>query len=247
MKDTGAADPRLAGALEAYDGTPRAYAEVLAALAGARVFVAIAAKSTAEHIESGSGLRAESSAEMALLSLLASDGQRAVPAFADTGALTAWRPEARPVPVSASYLARAAIDDDAAAIILDPDRAAVVVFRSDLTALADGYLPVSGSGLAVRRTSETLTVPETEPDPELVAALAAAVGPECLRAARLLQGHAGPVLGVVPTGRLDAAELAALAQRIMVRLGSALPPDGLDLAVVPTTGPGYPLPLRSAR
>ena len=49
---------------------------------------AITATSTAEHVEAGTGLRAESSAEMALVSLVASDGARAIPAFADNNALS---------------------------------------------------------------------------------------------------------------------------------------------------------------
>ncbi|MCU1588773.1 MAG: uncharacterized protein JWP11_29, partial [Frankiales bacterium] len=178
MIDAGDADPRLAAALAAYDGSPAARAETLAALSGARVFVPITATSTAEHRADVTGLRAESSAEMALVSVVASDGERGVPAFADTAALRRWRLDVRPVAVSADYLARAVLDDGAAAVVLDPDRAAVVVRRPDLEALAAGYVPVGGARLAVRRTATTLTAPAVPPDPALVAALAAAVRPE---------------------------------------------------------------------
>jgi hypothetical protein len=136
MTDTGQADPRLTGALDAYDGTPAAHAEVVAALAGARVFVAITATSTAEHVAPESGLRAESSAEMTLVSLVASDGARAIPTFTDATTLVAWRVDFRPVPVQGRDLARAALDDGAAAVLLDPTGAAVVVRRDDLTSMA---------------------------------------------------------------------------------------------------------------
>ena len=136
MTDDGAADSRLSAALLAYNGSPRARAEALAALAGARVFVAITATSTAEHVESGTGLRAESSAEMALVALLASDGERAIPAFIDAAALADWRVDFRPVPVQAAALARAALDDGAAAVLVDPAGAAFVVRRDELTAMA---------------------------------------------------------------------------------------------------------------
>jgi hypothetical protein len=133
--DDGAADPRLAAALASYDGSAPTRADVLATLAEARVFVAITATSTAEETTSH-GLRAESSAEMALISLVASDGERAVPAFLDTAALAGWRSDVRPVPVPVPALARAALDDGAVALLVDPAGARFVVRRAELTAMA---------------------------------------------------------------------------------------------------------------
>lgn len=242
MTDTGAADPRLAAALAAYGDsgdTPATRAELLAAVAGARLFVAITASSTAEELVNG--LRAESSAEMALVSLMSSDGVRALPAFADTVALRRWRLDVRPVPVDATYLCRAALDDGASAVVLDPGGVAAVLREPDLRALADGYVPVAGADLAVRRTTDELTAPQTPPDAALVAALGRALRDEPVRDARLLDGPAGPVLGVVPKRPLDPPALAALAARLMHRLGADLPAGGLDLAVVPAGGPGYPV------
>jgi hypothetical protein len=141
VSDDGRADPGLAAALASYDGSPASRARALAVLGGARVFVAITATSTAEHVEGGTGLRAESSAEMALVSLVASDGERAIPAFLDAVTLVGWRPEFRPVPVRGRELARAALADDAAAVLLDPGGAAVIVRRDDLAAMA---LPPGG-------------------------------------------------------------------------------------------------------
>jgi hypothetical protein len=240
VSDDGTADPRLAAALQADDGSSVTRAEVLAALAGARLFVPITATSTAEHVAPGTGLRAESSAEMALLSLVASDGERAIPAFADVAALRRWRQGVRPVPVGSAYLARAALDDGAAALLLDPDGAGVVVRRSDLESLAAGYVPVPGATLAARRTQVSLSQPAAV-DPDLVRALAAALAPERPRAARLLDGPGGPVVGIAPRRPLDPSALAALAQRVMGRLGDALPAQGLDLTVVPPRGPGHPV------
>lgn len=136
MTDDGRADPRLVAALTSYDGSARSRADTLAAFADARVFVAITATSTAEHVEAGTGLRAESSAEMALVSLLASDGERAVPAFVDVATLTRWRAAFRPVRVLGRQLAQAALDDGAAAVLVDPVAAPFVVRRAELVALA---------------------------------------------------------------------------------------------------------------
>jgi hypothetical protein len=244
VEDTGAADPRLAAALAAYGGDDPSHeasarAEVLAALVTARLFVAITATSTAEDTVAVTGLRGESGAEMALVSILSSDGERAVPAFLDTASLRRWRLDVRPVPVAGSHLAQAALGDGAAAVLLDPAGTGFVARAGELSALAAGYVPVAGAALAARRTTAQLTTLTTDPDPALVAALRAALRPERLRSARLLAGPGGIVLGIAPRNALDAGTLAALAQRVRARLGPALPREGLDVAVVPPHGPGH--------
>lgn len=241
MTETGLPDERLAAALSAHrgDATPATRAEVLAALVGARVFVAIRATSTAEHVDAGTGLRAESSAEMALLSLVGSAGGRAVPLFLDAGGPVAFREGARPVPLPAPEACAAAVQDGAVAVLLDPPGAALAITGADLTELAAGRVPIS-AGLSSRRTTAGLSEPE-DVDPSLVDALGRALRGEDVRSARLLAGPDGLVLGLV--GDLDPAALAALAARVLERVGPNLPAGGLDLAVVAEHGSGRPVPL----
>jgi hypothetical protein len=186
---------------------------------------------------------------MALMSVLSSTGARALVVFADGHRVQHWRPEARPVPVPGPQACATALADDAAALVVDPAGAALVVDRAEMIALAHGRVPVPGTGLATRRTVEALTGAGAgfRPDPDLLAAIAAALAGEPVRAARLLDGPDGPVLGVVPTGSPGPAGLAALAARLVERLGPHLPGQGLDLAVVPADGPGEQVPLRRPR
>lgn len=246
VSDTGVADERLAAALTAWTGapSPAAAAEIHAAFAGARVFAAITATSTAEHVDPGTGRRAESSAKMALLTLVGSAGGRALPVFLDVGAAVGFREGARPVPLSGPDACTAAWQDGAVAVLLDPAGASFVVTGSALAELAAGRVPIAGTTLSARRTTEQLTQPG-QADPALLRALADALKDEAVRAARLLDGPAGPVLGLVPNHRLDAAGLAALAARVLPRLGAALPPAGLDVAVVGPDGPGLVVPVTS--
>lgn len=244
--DTGAADERLVRALAAWRETGQGRSEVLAALCGARVFAAITATSTAEHVDAGTGLRAESSADMALLTLV-TDGHRALPVFTSTGALQRWRLDARPVTVPGEQVCAAALEQGAGTLLLDLDLA---VTGQELVDLSRGYVPVTGSSLATRvadrGTTEGFRTP-IDPPKELLRALASALSGEPVATARLLDGPDGPVLGVVPTRPLAAVELADLARRLVVRLGPALPPEGLDLAVVPPEGPGATVPGRVTR
>ena len=233
-QDDGAADPRLLAAIES-GSHPR----VLAALADARVFAAIAATSTAEHVTE-TGLRAESTAEMAVLLLEAGD-ERALPVFTSLGAMKRWRLDARPVPLTGPQACQAALDEGASAVVLD---SVVTVQGPELHSLATGWVPVAGADLASRHEDTELRHPAVPVPAGLEAALKAALAGERLTAARLIEGPDGLVLGVAPREALDAGALVALAHRVMGRLGDALPPEGLDLAQVPPRGPGLPLVTR---
>jgi hypothetical protein len=228
VSDDGRPDPRLEAAI-----AEGAVAEVLAALAGARVFAGISATSTAEEVTEH-GLRAESSAEMAVL-LVEVDGSRALPVFSSVAALRRWRIEARPVPLLGPQACQAALDEGAQALLLD---ASVTISLAEVRTLAQGWVPVAGTALSSRHAAIELRPPTTPVPDAFLRALGQALEPEGLRAARLLEGPDGLVLGVAARRPLDPAALAALAQRVMSALGDALPPEGLDLAQVPRRGPG---------
>ncbi len=224
--------------MAAYDGGGAALAEVLAALLTARVFLPLAAQALTTQASAVPGLRQESAAQMALLSLVAPDGARALPAFLDGHQVQGWRADARPVPVSGADACRTVLEDGAVALLLDPTGAAVPVSGAALAELAAGRVPVDGA-LSTRRA--VVELGDGDVDPALLAALPAALAGEPVTAARVLTGPDGPVLGLV-TG-LAPADLAALAARVRLRLGRDLPAAGLDLAVVPPGGPGRAVPL----
>jgi hypothetical protein len=225
--DAGSADPRLVAALASEDR-----AQLLAALVDARVFAGISATSTAEH-----GLRAESSAEMAVL-LLEVDGRRALPVFSDVVGLRRWNLAARPVPLTGAQACQAALDEGAGSVVLN---SSVVLDAAEVAALAAGWVPVPGSTLASRHQQVQLTAPVSVVPAGLVEALRRALRQEPVVAARLLDGPDGLVLGICTRSPLEPSALAALAQRLMTRLGDALPPAGLDLAQVGARGPGVPV------
>jgi hypothetical protein len=239
VRDDGLADPAVTAALQewAADRTSATRAAALTGLVGARVFAAVTARSTAEHVDPGTGLRAESTAEMALVTLAGSSG-RGVPVFLDVPSLLAFDPGARPVRLSVPEACTAALQDGAVAVLVDPPGAALVLAGPELAELAQGRVPVPGAPLSARSSRAALTTP-ADPDSDLMRQLSAALRDEPVKAARLLDGPDGPVLGVVPDRPLDPAALAALAGRIAPRLDRPL-----DLAVVPPDGPGVPVPGR---
>jgi hypothetical protein len=105
LADRGEPDPQLVAALAARD--PEA---IRAALTEARLLVAVVALPGAEHASEG---------EMALALLEAADGAQALPAFTGLQALSAWRPDARPVPRPATEVIAYATAERLP-VVLDP-------------------------------------------------------------------------------------------------------------------------------
>ncbi len=155
--DDGAADPVLAEALVDYDraagqgqaeAATRASQEVLARLQDTRLLVPVVAVVTEfEDTNTGpgaddaaSGLPREKTSDMAAVLMTGRDGRTALLAFTGTAAMDRWDPAARPVPVPARQAARAAIQDEASALLLDVAGPAMFVVQGeDLTSLAAGH------------------------------------------------------------------------------------------------------------
>lgn len=128
--DEGAVPPRLAAALTAHACGRGDLADVVAALAGERLLVPVVAVSG----ESEPG----TSAQMALVTLTAPDGRRALPAFTSTAAMAAWDGAARPVPVESRRAALSAVDEGCELLVLDPGTTSLLLPRPALWALARG-------------------------------------------------------------------------------------------------------------
>jgi hypothetical protein len=115
--DVGEVDPGLAAALAAYEQTG-AHQEVVALLRDTRVLVPVVALlGEVEYDEHG--LAHDKTSDMAAVLMTGHDGRTALLAFTCTASLEAWNPEARPVPVSARHAALAAVQEQAAALLLD--------------------------------------------------------------------------------------------------------------------------------
>jgi len=79
----------------------------------------------------------DKSSHMSVVSMVSADGRRGLLAFTGLDALQAWDPSARPVPVSGTDAARAALDDGCEAMVIDvAGPRNQVVIEADLIALA---------------------------------------------------------------------------------------------------------------
>lgn len=142
VDDDGSADPALADALRGHTRGSVSYPEVLARLAGARLLVPVVA--VLGEVEVGDdGLARDKTSDMAAVLLTGADGRLALLAFTDLTALAAWDPAARPVPVAAHLAAATAVQEGAAALVVDVAGAhPLVVADDDLQRIAAGWRPV---------------------------------------------------------------------------------------------------------
>jgi hypothetical protein len=203
--DDGSADAALSEALGAHRrGEIDRYA-LYPLLAGKRVLAPVVAiLGESEPVESGegAGLRRDKDSEMALVTLLAADGAKAVPVFTSTDKLSVWGttsgfPAARPVPVSVERAAAAALQEEADVLLLDVG--------------TDEQFELSGAALRAFADGRVPTPPDA--DPEVVAALLA-------------------VLRSVPevADVLESARVGAFAQGAVLELGFTKDTDPRKLA-----------------
>ncbi len=174
--DRGAADPRVTAVLAAYQAGQASEQAVLAALAAARLLVPVIAVLPdgavgPEQRDPGKG---DKDSEMVLPTLIGRDGRPAVLAFTGLDALARWRPDARPVPVEADRVWRAAIADGCAVVIDVAGPVPLAVEGARLAALAAGQ-----------------PVPSPHEDPDVRADVRAALSAEpAIAGFRLAPGRA---------------------------------------------------------
>lgn len=138
--DRGEVPPALAAALAAYAEAPaEGRVDLLEALRGSRLLVpVVAVLGEVEHDEAG--LAHDKSSDMAAVLLRGEDGRLALLAFTGAEPLARWDPEARPVPVPTAVAAQSALQDDAAALVVDVAGPLPVVLEGeDLHGLAAGW------------------------------------------------------------------------------------------------------------
>jgi hypothetical protein len=116
--DDGAGEPALRAALVAYGADPGRQLDVLLALQGARLLVPVLAVLGEAEVDE-SGLARDKTSDMATALLTGRDGRQALLAFTGLDTLSAWRADARPVPVPAALAARSALQEGASALVLD--------------------------------------------------------------------------------------------------------------------------------
>lgn len=133
--DTGDDEPRLRAALSVYavDGAEN---PVLAVLADARLLVAVVTSTQGEPVDGP----VQKEGEVSAVLMRGLDGRVALLAFTSTDAMRRWNAGARPVPVTGTTAAAAAVADGARALLVDvAGPVTLVVETAELAELAAGH------------------------------------------------------------------------------------------------------------
>lgn len=205
-QDDGSADPALVDLLAACHAGNATRQAVYAALAGQRVLAPVVAV-LGESADAGTNaggvqLRRDKDSDMALVTLVAGDGAKALPVFTSTESLAAWSaatglPDARPVPIVLAKAAAAALQEDADVLVLDPG--------------TGGQFSLTGGALRTFAAGRTPLPPDA--DPEVLDALRTALRAVPQVAAVLDTARIGPDMGdgaVLELGFAPEADLEAL-------------------------------------
>jgi SseB protein N-terminal domain len=155
--DDGAADPRVAQALAAYVAGEGSEQAALVALSAARLLVPVVAVLS----DGSASPKGDKNSEMVLPTLIGQDGRPAVLAFTCLDTLARWRSNARPVPAEADRVWRAAVADGCAVVI-------------DVA----GPVPLAVEGARLGALAAGQPVPPPHEDPDVRAAVEAAVAAE---------------------------------------------------------------------
>ncbi|EST39661.1 hypothetical protein N566_00735, partial [Streptomycetaceae bacterium MP113-05] len=230
--DDGGADPALAEALAAWRRDPSQEGRLLSILRDARLLVPVVA--VLGEAETGEdGLRRDKSSDMAVPTLNAPGGRRALPAFTSTVSLARWQADARPVAVPLRQALLAAAQEGADTVVID---------------LA-GPVPYELTGAALRDLAATGPAGSRGrlDDPEVVAALRRVLAAQTAVAGAHLVPSGGDTDGTLALALAPDADPVHAAGRVARELAAdevlrAALVRGLDLAVLP---PGSSLPERA--
>jgi SseB protein N-terminal domain len=207
--DHGAADPRVAAALAAWQSGQGSEQAALTALAATRLLVPVIAvlpdpaagrPAPADHDEDrgkdqdhhpGRNKDRDKNSEMVMPTLIGQDGRPAVLAFTGLDALARWRPDARPVPAEADRVWRAAVAGGCAVVIDVAGPVPLAIEGARLAALAAGQ-----------------PVPPPHDDPDVQAQVGAALTEAA--SAQVAPAGAVPVIAgfSLAPGRADGTDLA---------------------------------------
>jgi len=136
--DDGSPDPRLLEAILRFRARELDQAEVIEALAGARLLIPLLAERGGDGV-GPTGLVVDKTQELSIVTVSSPDGRRVLPAFTGVAAMTAWNATARPIPVDARRVALAAAGEGTDIVVLDPTSPTeFAVRRPALRALALG-------------------------------------------------------------------------------------------------------------
>jgi hypothetical protein len=135
--DDGSADAHLAQALIKVSRGKAPLADVVDALAYARVLIPVLATGEQRHLGKH-GVEQDHVASTGVVAVQMPDGRAALPVFTDVDAMKAWNAQARPIPAEGPRAALAAMAEEWSTLVINPGMETVLIPRPAVWALGQG-------------------------------------------------------------------------------------------------------------
>lgn len=117
--DDGSAPPALIEVIARFRAGDTDAASVVRVFAESRLLIPLLAV-LGESGVNNQGRTVDKSQELSIVTVEGPDGRTVLPVFSSVAAMTAWNPDARPVPVSGGRVAVAAVSEGTELVVLDP-------------------------------------------------------------------------------------------------------------------------------
>ncbi|WP_081882139.1 SseB family protein [Cryobacterium sp. MLB-32] len=117
--DDGLAPEALIAALRLFHAREAGEEGVVEAIRVSRLLIPLVT-ALGEAGENERGVTIDKTQELSIITVAGPDGRNVLPAFTSTAAMTAWNPDARPVPADAVRVALAAAQENTDLVVLDP-------------------------------------------------------------------------------------------------------------------------------
>lgn len=117
--DDGSAPEKLIEAIRRFRAGELGEADVVDAVRESRLLVALVAELGDVGV-SALGHTVDKSQELSIVTVAGPDGRNVLPAFSSVTAMSAWNPDARPVPVAGARVALAAASESTELVVIDP-------------------------------------------------------------------------------------------------------------------------------
>jgi len=174
--DDGSAPPAFLAAMAEFRAGRSSLREVVVVLHDCRFLIPLVAAAGEEGVNAA-GLRIDKTQELSIITVAGPDGRPILPVFSSVGAMSRWRPDARPVPADARRVALAAASEQTDRVVIDPrsDETEVVLPRPAVWAIARGteWVPA----LDDAEVLEAIAIPAEE-HPEIIAVAPVAGDPD---------------------------------------------------------------------
>jgi len=126
--DDGLAPAALVAALRRFHERESGEESVIDAIRGSRLLIPLVT-ALGEVGQTESGLTVDKTQELSIITVAGPDGRNVLPAFTSAAAMSAWNPDARPVPADAVRVALAAAQENTDLVVVDPTSPSEYVIR----------------------------------------------------------------------------------------------------------------------